>query len=201
MGNTYKNFGIPLTTKNLVVNSDIDMGSYDVTATDFKGNLTGNVTGNVSGKVIVNGCTWGNDPGSWTDLEQSGLVTIISGKSVASYNTTPNVVSEFISYPYLGCIDFQPKPASPAITLTIQLAGSSQGVSIGGQLDVIGADGTTVLRSYRKDSAVGTFTFPVDLTDAYKLVLTSQGYTNVTVTTSINSLYVKLPYSESLVDV
>jgi hypothetical protein len=164
------------------------------------GNVVGNVTGNVSGKIIVNGCAWGNASGDGSVLQEYGYVPLLAKASVSSSNTATAIVNRYISYPYLGCIDFQPKPTSSALMFTVVLGGPAQGEDIGGQLDVYGANGVTVLRTYRKDNAIGTFTFPVDLTDAYKLAITSLGHADAPVTSSINSLYVKLPYTDSLVD-
>ena len=160
----------------------------------------GNVTGNVSGKIIVNGCAWGNSALDGTALQDWGRVSLIAAASVVSNTTTPVVVNRYISYPYLGCIDFQPKPASPALTFTVVLSGPSQSEDIGGQLDVYGADNVTLLRTYRKDNAIGTFTFPVDLTRAFRLCITSTGDANCTVTSKIDSLYVRFPYMDNFVD-
>ena len=164
------------------------------------GNLSGNVTGNLSGKIILNGCSWSNSTLDGTTLRDAGYIPVISKKVVTSSSTTPLTNSVHVVYPYLGCIDFQPKPASPALTFTVQLSGPSQSASIGGQLDVYGSDNVTLLRTYRKDNAIGTFTFPVDLTGAYQLRISSQGDANSTVTSSINSLYVRPPYIDNFVD-
>ena len=196
MGINSAQFNPPGTVSNLVWDDDMNAGAGKI----FKGDLTGDVTGDVNGKIIVNGCEWSNTQQSGTELQDAGYVSLIATKSVVSSSVAPLVRSLLVNYPYLGCIDFQPKPASPALTFTVTLAGSVQGGSIGGQLDVYGTNDTTLLRTYRKDDAIGTFTFPVDLTDAYRLKITSQGHANATVTSSINSLYVKLPYTDSLVD-
>jgi len=191
-------FAPPGKVSTLVWDKDMEAGAGKI----FKGDLTGNVTGNLSGKIIVNGCQWTNylSSSSGSELQDLGYVSLIAKASVTSNTTTPVSITRYISYPYLGCIDFHPKPASPTLTFTVGLAGSVQSGSIGGQLNVYGADGSTVLRTYRKDNAIGTFTFPVDLTDAYRLLITSQGHENATVTSSIDSLYVRLPYFDSLVD-
>lgn len=169
-------------------------------AGNVTGNLTGNVTGNVTGKIIVNGCSWSNSAEEGANLQGRGLLPIISSKSVTSSTTSTVSANIYIAYPYLGVFDFRSKPTSPALTFTVNLSGTAQGESIGANMSVIAADGVTVLRTYSKYNDMGAFTFPVDLTDAYILAIVARSVTGTTVTAGINSLYVRLPYSESLVD-
>jgi len=181
---------LPLKVSKLIHDADFNPAPYGV---------VGNVTGNLTGKVIVNGCSWHNGPSPGSTMQDLGYVSIIAATNISSNTTTPYAIYRYIAYPYLGAFDFQPKPASPALTLTITIDGTPH-PNIGGKLDVIAADDSTVLRTYEKYNDVGTFTFPIDLTNAYKLSFLAQGYTDTSVSVSTNALYVKLPYSESLVD-
>ena len=190
---------IPQPTTGVFTGNVVGNVTGNVTG-NVSGDVTGDLTGNVTGKIILNGCTWRNGEYTWPVARETGHVSLIGKASVVSNTTTPVVSNRYISYPYLGCIDFQPKPASPALTFTVVLSGPVQSASIGGQLDVLASNNVAVLRTYRKDNAIGTFTFPVDLTDAYRLVITSQGDASSTVTSSIDSLFVQLPYYGGLVD-
>lgn len=164
------------------------------------GNVTGNVTGNLTGKIIVNGCSWYNSELSGEALEGHGLIPIIYARSVTSVSSGTSTGHAYISYPYMGVFDFQPKPAAPPLNFTVTLSGPSQSETMGARLEVRDFTGITVLRSYSKYNDIGTFTFPVDLTDAYRLYIYVTSAPDNTVTGSINSLYVKTPFIESLVD-
>ena len=114
MGMSYTGFGAPVTTKNLKANADLDLGNYDLTATDVKGDTaefdefvggvgnftnvlgSGNLdiegTGNIKGlttfqnAVQVNGALHVEGSINNVNIADNGEITTAQGVNGADFN-------------------------------------------------------------------------------------------------------------------
>ena len=123
MGMSYTGFGAPVTVKNLKVNADLNLGSYDLTATDVKGDTaefdefvggvgnftnvlgSGNLdiegTGNVKGLttfqngVQVNGSLHVEGSINNVNIADNGEITTAQGVNGADFNGAKITTTKF----------------------------------------------------------------------------------------------------------
>jgi len=176
MGNSYSNFGVPASIKNLLIDDNLNMGSFDITTPNLNGNVTGNVTGNLNGTTIRDRCIWSTTNGD-------NFTTIVPAFSLSVEDSNSASQTVYVNYPGTGCVTFQPEINVPVTyTGTIGLTG-----------------GSITLTTYDYDNNVlhtytGTGIKNIDLENVYKIyghVQADAGHYYTTL--SFSGLYLKYP--------
>lgn len=173
MGMTYTGFGAPVTTKNLQANADLDLGNYDLLATDVKGDTA-------EFDEFIGGV------GNFTNVLGSGNLDIEGTGNVKGLTTFQNGVQVNGALNVGGSINNVNIAANGEIT-------TSQGVNgadfNGAKITSTKFNGATIDTSGNVTGAKGTFSGAVTGASFNGVPIKSSG--NISVSPS--NVYVELP--------